>query len=322
MSGTDVTNRAAGRGGNVAVASMTDERGVIEAHAVDSTATVLQSALAAGLEWLRVNAPRAHDGDVEGVHHLRVTTRRLRSTLELFSDMTSPAWTDDLSAELKWLGEMLGEVRDLDVLRTRLKESAGDAAGTGVLSPLLDDLEARWRSASDALRNALGGERFRQLESRLVDAAAHVPLRDDISDSPESVLSGPVARAWKNAKRGGRALSLDDPAEDFHEVRKRVKRVRYAAEGVADFLEPDEARSARRFARAAKRVQDVLGAHQDAVVAGFEIRKAAAAHPELGPFNFAAGRLHEREERAAVDARARFFDEWRELDRKKLVAWM
>lgn len=322
MSGTDVTKRAAGRGGNVAVAIMPDELGATEIHAVDATATVLQSALAMGLDWLRVNAPKARDGDVEGVHHLRVSTRRLRTTVELFGDMTSPEWTADLSAELKWLGDMLGEVRDLDVLRTRLMDSAADDARSGVLSPLLDDLEARWTTVSAALRDALGGERYRRLEARLVDAVRHVPLRDDVREAPESVLPGLVARAWKSAKRGGRALSRRDPAEDFHEVRKRVKRARYAAEGVADFLGPDEARSARRFARAAKRVQDVLGAHQDAVVAAFEIRKASAAHPDLGPFNFAAGRLHEREERAAADARARFFDEWRDLDRKKLTEWM
>jgi hypothetical protein len=66
----------------------------------------------------------------------------------------------------------------------------------------------------------------------------------------------------------------------------------------------------------------VLGTHQDAVVAATEICNVAAAHPELGPFNFAAGRLLEREQRAAAETRAAFFGAWDGLDRKKVVRWL
>src|SRR5436305_639710 len=85
-------------------------------------------------------------------------------------------------------------------------------------------------------------------------------------------------------RRAGRALRPADADEAYHEVRKRAKRARYAAETVRDALEPGAADDAGRFARRARKVQDVLGEHQDAVVAAAEVRAAAEAHPGLGPF--------------------------------------
>ena len=76
----------------------------------------------------------------------------------------------------------------------------------------------------------------------------------------------------------------------------------------------------RRFARAAKRVQDVLGAHQDAVVAEERIRgllgqtRSAAAH-------LAAGRLVERERARRREARAAFPRAWARLEKRGRRAW-
>ncbi len=125
----------------------------------------------------------------------------------------------------------------------------------------------------------------------------------------------------EGAQERGRALGPHDPDEDFHAVRIRAKRARYAAEAVADALDDQAARDAERFAELATRVQDVLGENQDAIVAGQEILRIAAEHPNDGPFNFAAGRLLERQDIAARAARAKFFKVWDQLDRKKVRRW-
>ena len=130
------------------------------------------------------------------------------------------------------------------------------------------------------------------------------------------------SKSWKRLRSAARELDLDDADEAYHEVRKRAKGARHSAESVALALDADAANDARRFARHAKVVQDVLGEHQDATVACSQIRQIAAEHASDGPFNLALGRLLERQAIAAGAARTRFFKVWQKLDRTKNVRWM
>ena len=61
------------------------------------------------------------DEDIEGVHQMRVATRRLRSYLRTFAAFTYPEWNGSLREELGWLGQILGVDRDADVLLERLE---------------------------------------------------------------------------------------------------------------------------------------------------------------------------------------------------------
>ncbi len=67
---------------------------------------------------------------------------------------------------------------------------------------------------------------------------------------------------------------------------------------------PGSSRGWTRYVRAAKTLQDVLGAHQDSVVAEERLRRVAASHPDAA---MAAGRLVDRERRR----RARGSGDWR-----------
>jgi CHAD domain-containing protein len=288
----------------------------------DPAASAVQAALAEGLYWLDVNRPAALEGLVEGVHHMRTTTRRLRSALELFRGLTDPSWADRTADELKRLAGLLGAVRDLDVLIERFSAAAGSGPERDALGPLFDGLEGRHADASAELREALVGERYGATVERLALAVAAAPFGDDAWEPCETALPALVRDAWNRLKRSARALTPDSPDPEFHEVRKRAKRARYAAEAVGRALVDRDRRRARRFARRAKQVQDVLGAHQDAVVAAGEIRRAAGDHPGLGPFNFAAGKLLALEEHETAETRGRFFEIWPTLDRKKVVGWL
>ena len=290
----------------------------------DPAADAIRAALAEGHYWLGVNAPRALSGDPEGVHYLRTTTRRVRTALELFRDLTDREWSDRLAEEFKWLGGLLGEVRDLDVTAGRYR-AAADAAGDGAveaIGPLFEETCARHGAASQSLRESLRGERFERLAGSLAEAVVSIPFNSSAQVPCREALPPLVKAAWKDLKRDGRALEDDSPDDNFHEVRKRAKRTRYATEAVRSALDPDQAAAAGRFARRVRQVQDVLGAHQDAVVAADELRRSAVAHPDLGRFNFAAGRLFERESRASAACRDQFFEVWPDLDRKKVVRWL
>ena len=54
------------------------------------------------------------------VHQTRVAARRLRSTLRVFGDVVNAAAADELNNEVAWYAELLGQVRDREVLNTRL----------------------------------------------------------------------------------------------------------------------------------------------------------------------------------------------------------
>jgi CHAD domain-containing protein len=239
----------------------------------------------------------------------------------VFRELTDPHWADHLAEELKWLAGKLGDVRDVDVLIARIEADA-ESDTLDALSPLLATLRDRHVRASESLLEALGGERYECLVRDLPDSIDRIPLADDAWEPCRTALPPLVRETWRRVKRAGRALKLEDPDEEFHEVRKRAKAARYAAEAVREALDDEASASASRFARRAKAVQDILGTHQDAVVLAAEIRKSAADHPDLGPFNFAAGRLEQQERFAAAADRARFFEVWHEFDSKRVLQWL
>jgi CHAD domain-containing protein len=137
------------------------------------------------------------------------------------------------------------------------------------------------------------------------------------------VVLPPLANAsWRRLKKGARALQPSDPDADFHKVRKRAKRARYTAELIAPTLGRRVQGKAARFIRLTIQVQDLLGEHQDAVVACGEIERSLTEHPDNTDFVEAARRLLEIQRNDACAARDRFFKVWKKLDRKKSLRWM
>ena len=89
--------------------------------------------------------------------------------------------------------------------------------------------------------------------------------------------------------------------EELHQVRKKGKRARYAA----------ELAGRKELVKRAKKLQDVLGEHQDAVVAAARLRELATeAAPEQA---LVAGRLVEREEERRTAARSAWPKAWKRL---------
>ena len=85
--------------------------------------TAFQVIAGACLHQLLANRPLMLDGDPEGLHQMRVATRRLRAALRLFEQVV-PTDAEALRAELKWLATSLGAVRDLDVQLESLRHTA------------------------------------------------------------------------------------------------------------------------------------------------------------------------------------------------------
>lgn len=273
---------------------------------------VVSRALLIDLERMIRHEPGTRRGrDPEELHQMRVATRRLRSTLRTFRPLLDQGWADGLRRRLRGLAAALGEVRDLDVLMERVDRDAAaldpeDAAAT---APVVAALHHEREDARDRLLAVLDGDAHLRLLDDLV-RAAHAPAVLDPAAPAGPALTPLVAAAWS---RAAKAVKQDRP---LHDIRIRVKRLRYAAEAAV----PAFGAPAERLADRAADAQDVLGVHQDAVVAEQTYRRHLPGSDP--PTAFALGLLAARARRRARRARRRWPQRWQRLRRRKLRAFL
>ncbi len=259
------------------------------------------------------------DDDPEGVHQARVGARRLRSLLRLFRPLLEASEAAGLEAELQWLGHELGRVRDLDVQSERLAAHRNDLVDIDdlvALRQLVRRMGAQRAEAQASLIESLDSERTVALYERVVAFASAPPL-----DSPEAgeaaadVVPKLVWSMWKGLRKVGRQSGPDPTDEQLHDLRLRVKRCRYAVDTAQEVV----GGRAKATAAALASAQDVLGEHNEAVVAQQWLR---AAHGDASaPEAFVAGRLTEVERRAADRARSRWSALWADLSSPSLWDW-
>ena len=253
------------------------------------------------------------DLDPEDVHRVRVAVRRSRAILRAARPVLDPSWSEPLRDELHWLGSALGRRRDVDVLIghlrreiEQLEQPERTAAGT------LVELLATERETAQAIAlDALTSERYYWLLDGLESAARGPRVRRG-----EVSLHKLAAKEFKRLRKVAGRIGPDSTDAELHRARILGKRARYSAE----LAEPEVGKPARRFVEQAKLFQDVLGAHQDAIVAEARLRGLLADSPGSGAA-FAAGRLVERERNRRGQARAELPEAWDELERAAKAAW-
>jgi CHAD domain-containing protein len=247
------------------------------------------------------------DLDPEDVHRMRVAARRGRAVLRAARPLLDPDWSEPLRAELKWLGGSLGSRRDLDVLVARLREQVVrlEQPEQGAAETLVDALEQERVTAQAFAVEALASPRYFNLLDTL-EAAARGPRvrRSEVS------LSTLAAKEFRRLRKAAAAIGPESSDAELHRARILGKRARYAAE----FAEPELGRAGRRFVARAKAFQDVLGAHQDAIVAEARLRSLLGTTAGPGAA-FAAGRLVEQERARRREMREALPRAWQKLER-------
>jgi CHAD domain-containing protein len=254
----------------------------------------------------------------EPIHQIRVGTRRLRAVLRIFDSLMDAQWASELEAELRWLAHLLGNVRDLDVLRHRLRKAARPQ-DHGALLYLQRVLGKRHRDAQAAMREGLRSERYTALTERLHVSSLSPEMVLEAGEPALETLLPSLQDAWKKLARAARKLKSDDDPAKFHHVRIMAKRTRYASETLMDDLAPKHRECAERFIKRMKKLQNTLGELQDAVVASKTIEmilETNMAH-EAGLRG-----IIKTQERAKKKARAKFAKRWMAASERKNRKWM
>jgi CHAD domain-containing protein len=254
----------------------------------------------------RDRAARADEPD--GVHKMRVATRRLRSAMATYRPVLERSQTDPIRADLKWLGQLLGRARDAEVQRERLQSLLAEQPSELVLGPVrrrIDlELQARHRDAHAALVRELDAVRYWRLLDNLDDLLEHPALTRRASRAAQAQLPRIVAQSLRRFDKAAERAAAASGAEGdtaLHELRKAAKRARYAAESAA----PTVGEPANRLAARLEDVQEVLGEHQDSVTGRALLRELAIAAHGAGENGFTFGVLHREEGARGEAAQAR-----------------
>ncbi|WP_164519616.1 CYTH and CHAD domain-containing protein [Nocardioides ferulae] len=275
-----------------------------------STGEVLVGYLAEHLHRLHEEDRRLRTGDQEGVHQLRIAARRLRSALASYAPVLDRGEALALREELRWLGGVLSAARDAQVSRERLLGLVGEQADELVLGPVArridDELRAAFTAARAAAEEQLDGSRYFRLLDRLERFLDEPPTRPDARQPADRMLATLLRRDLRRVKRRHRAyLAADSPARRevaLHDVRKAAKRLRYSAESAGPIVGGQAAQLSSR----AKALQQLLGEHQDTVVARRVLRDLGVRAHLAGENGFTFGRLHALEEARAAELAGRY----------------
>ena len=281
----------------------------------------VRAALDLRLRALLVHDPGTRTGaDIEDLHQMRVSVRRMRATLKAARPLLDSSWADGLRAELGWLGRALGPVRDLDVMALRLRgEIATLPEGERVAAEVLvEALQAEHVAARSEMLAALNAPRYTSLLERLADSI-RLPLPTPSATRARPELIDLVRAEARRLRKAVDHAGEDPPDEVLHALRIDGKRVRYTGELVEPALgRSDQGKAVRLLLAATAELQEVLGDHQDACVAEQRIRElldglSAGAESIDAQVVFVAGRLVERERARAEEKRLSWRAAWEQV---------
>ena len=267
-----------------------------------STAAVIGEYVRAQRDAIIEYDPRVRRDEPDAVHKMRVATRRLRSTMKSYRPLWDRAATDHLRVELKWLADVLGKVRDAEVMAVRLERSLDELPPELVVGPISARLTGGLRAQAvkdhRALVSALNGRRYAALLDELDALLAAAPTDKGLRPAKKFV----PRRVRRTVGKVEDLLDQADSAESgglpqpgvldrdtvLHEARKAAKEARYAAEAAV----PVGGSGAIALAAAMEDLQELLGEQHDSVVTRQLLRTTGMQAHAAGENAVTYGVLH------------------------------
>ena len=206
--------------------------------------------------------------DVEFLHDFRVANRRTRTVLSQIRGVLPSSVMDTFPPEFKWLGDVTGPRRDLDVMLLEMDSIRNQSAiDDDALGPLRIFLKEKLRLEHDLVQAALQSKRFQRLIEnwgRFLDTGGGEGVWPPLASSPIIELAGPrILRAYRRMWKRGAGIGIKPPATLLHRLRIDGKKLRYLLEF---FTELYSAATISRFIEELKKLQDILGDFNDTEV--------------------------------------------------------
>ena len=270
-------------------------------------------------EW-QAHEPLARLGEgPEPLHRLRVTVRRMVTIVSLFH-ASLPAGLRRSRQTLKVLLDMLGVVRDADIRLEAVSafRSSLPEADRTALDPLLQHVQLERVRARATMLRGLDAKRTREWLDTLPDQLAKTPAAQ--SGSPRNaaaltIVPDLIQKRFRKLRKHARRLTAKSSLTEFHDVRVRAKKLRYALEAVA----PTYAKPAHEMLAALHRLQSKLGTQHDSDLIALYLTELAAQAPAnfTAATLFAMGRMAEQHARAAARMGAKAARPWRRMRGKR-----
>lgn len=227
-----------------------------------------RSVFQAQLERIKLNL----DGCIEGadpihLHDLRVANRRTRAALREFKMLLPDEIYQKFKQDFRWIHQITGPVRDLDVGLSHFPyyERKISKNWRSDLTPARELLESQRRDAQVELAAVLGSNRVEEIFSSWSEL-----LKGGVLEGSEAALETArefgcrrIIKRYRKTRKQGLKLRKKSSPKKYHDLRLKVKKTRYLMEFFQPVLEKEDT---GRLRIELKKVQDALGAYQDAGV--------------------------------------------------------
>jgi CHAD domain-containing protein len=243
---------------------------------IEQSGKLLEASRGQGVFQLPRREARRRDTVIGQVHQARVSVRRLRSVLRTFSGLFDPDWAGPMLVELSWYASVLGEIRDLDVLRSGIVKSLWLVEDEPLQTEVVGRLDGRIEEAQERGALERTTKRYTLLVDDIATIGSSVAFDPRAKDPALEVLGGQLKRAWRGVRKATREARKDSNNENLHEVRIELKRLQCACE----VLGLVAGKPAVKVARAAETTQTKLGVVHDEAVATSWLKSLSVAEPD------------------------------------------
>ena len=268
-----------------------------------------------GIALVRFHEEAALRGEVEPLHQMRVSSRRLRAAVEVFAGVMHGARVNVYRRDLRWVGQVAGAVRDCDMTAALIKEHSVriETAMAAELEPIYERLLAMREVARRELESMTQSRRYRILNERLTHPLLRRVIPKTTVGEYAARLIAPIARKTRKA---GKKIAVEALPEAFHTLRKRIKRLRYAFEMLSAAGGDHHRHAIERL----EEMQEMLGQHHDAVALGAWLRELASNPEALPPATMmAAGALIQELGRHEGKLKEQSLKRWKRFKREDVI---
>lgn len=237
-----------------------------------NTGLVFKQIIRDQLYEIQIQTPIALEGtEIEGVHKMRVAYRRLQTCFKIFKPIIKRSIYQYFRANSKEIRQLLGDIRDLDVLQENLELNGffSDNIETAAhwrqkIMPIYQDLYGKFTIliASPQYTTFLS-----YLETFLIDENTGLKASPKIPENAKHIQG--FSRSYLENSLNSILTDAPDyeqpqPYPIYHQLRKELKKFRYALEFFSPYLRPIQTES---FIENLIVLQDHLGLLNDSVVA-------------------------------------------------------